>query len=619
MPPGDAQAVFETEVKRHGYFYHHCSFGRGMAYFYRVVVFIASCVFAVQALASFPPSSQLPADVSSRWAQEISDAKVNCGYGFQYYCYSIGACPPAWAGDRCLLSGFGAVREGAYLVQSCPSNSSLDAGACSCGSGYVQNSTLDACRLPPGGCQAGISGPTTHQAGWFPDGGLVGVYTAQNALVTVGGCMTGMTGSDGRMGGSGGCSVTYSSSAAPQGAKGSNGSSSYTFFLTGTTTGSACTPLPPPTLGPEPPCTGQSGMIDGKTVCLAKQTPAQAAAQAAAVAQAAAQAASIAATNSGATASVAAAAASAAGNAAAAALAAGATPEAAAAAGAAAGAAAVAAQAANKTPEQVKSESSVAGVVQTAAARAQAIATAAGASSTVISQAVASASAAAATAAANVLTNGGTYAQAAQAAAIAGQTATASVLVGSSNAVAQAEGAAAASGQRAGMENSPGGTGGANGSLSGEKKDEPVADFCKTNPQAKMCKTEFDGEFSGACGAPPVCKGDAIMCAIAAATFATNCLLKDPNKQTPLYDAAIAKTGDQTTSLPGNSTINISPASFDQTELLGGASGMSDRTVTVMGSTIALPFSSVNVWLARLGVILQACAFLLCARIVTRG
>lgn len=127
------------------------------------------------------------------------------------------------------------------------------------------------------------------------------------------------------------------------------------------------------------------------------------------------------------------------------------------------------------------------------------------------------------------------------------------------------------------------------------------------------------GLFSGVCGAPPICDGDAVMCAVAAATFATNCTLSDPKIPTPLYDAAITKTGDQTGLLPGNSTVNVSPSQFDQTELLGAAAGMTDRSITVAGRQISIPFSSVNVWLARLGLVLQAVTFLVCARIVIRG
>lgn len=142
------------------------------------------------------------------------------------------------------------------------------------------------------------------------------------------------------------------------------------------------------------------------------------------------------------------------------------------------------------------------------------------------------------------------------------------------------------------------------------------ANLCKDNPGLSICKTST---FAGACGAPPTCDGDAVMCAVAAATFATNCVLKDPGAPTPLYDEAKDKTGDQTEALPGNLSVSIGAGSFDQTELLGAAAGMTDRTVVVARHSIIVPFSSVNIWLVRLGIVLQAVTFLLCARIVVRG
>lgn len=45
--------------------------------------------------------------------------------------------------------------------------------------------------------------------------------------------------------------------------------------------------------------------------------------------------------------------------------------------------------------------------------------------------------------------------------------------------------------------------------------------FCVANPGSQLC--QGGGGFSGNCGAQPVCKGDAIQCAIAAATFEMNC------------------------------------------------------------------------------------------------
>lgn len=127
-------------------------------------------------------------------------------------------------------------------------------------------------------------------------------------------------------------------------------------------------------------------------------------------------------------------------------------------------------------------------------------------------------------------------------------------------------------------------------------------------------------QFAGQCGAPPFCDGDAILCAIAAATHKQECNWRPgASSETALYDTAKTKTGDQTSGLPGNSTVSLGPASFNQTELLGAASGMQDLTITVMGQAIVLPLSDINPWLARLGMVLQAVTFLLCMRIVTRG
>lgn len=153
--------------------------------------------------------------------------------------------------------------------------------------------------------------------------------------------------------------------------------------------------------------------------------------------------------------------------------------------------------------------------------------------------------------------------------------------------------------------------------LGSESETKPQPNFCKDNPTISICKT---GSFSGTCNSAPSCDGDAVMCAVARSTFETNCALNPAaSSESQLYGASKLLTGDQTAALPGNSTVAITSANFDQTELLGAASGMTDQTIVVMGRTIVLPFSDVNIWLSRLGVIMQACTFLLCLRIVTRG
>lgn len=148
-------------------------------------------------------------------------------------------------------------------------------------------------------------------------------------------------------------------------------------------------------------------------------------------------------------------------------------------------------------------------------------------------------------------------------------------------------------------------------------KDEPKINFCNDNPESTICQKSSISV--GSCGTVPACSGDAIQCAVAAQTFKMACsLAPDPGQETAAYDAAKGLTGNQTTNLPGNNTINISAGSFDQSEFLGAAVGVQDLTVTVAHKLITLPLSQVNIWLSRLGSLLQAVTFLVCLKIVTR-
>ena len=171
------------------------------------------------------------------------------------------------------------------------------------------------------------------------------------------------------------------------------------------------------------------------------------------------------------------------------------------------------------------------------------------------------------------------------------------------------------------VNNEPVTVGGSN-STSLDSKTTAKSEYCTLHPKDSQCGQLGDGgsNFSGVCGQPPACEGDAVMCAIAAATFQTNCALNPPaSQESGLYDTSKVLTGNQTTNLPGNSTVNFSSASFDQTEFLGAAAGLADVVVVVMGRTITLPFSNINIWLSRLGLMFQAVTFLLCIRIVSRG
>lgn len=130
--------------------------------------------------------------------------------------------------------------------------------------------------------------------------------------------------------------------------------------------------------------------------------------------------------------------------------------------------------------------------------------------------------------------------------------------------------------------------------------------------------------FGGNCAAGFACTGgDAIQCAIAKEQYVRNCKLFD-DKSSPeaqrYLTAVTAPPSNATDGLPGNETVNLGPSRFDQTDSLGvGGSGMSDLTVVVMGSSISLPFSRINPYLAMFGNVLVAVSLILAARIVARG
>lgn len=395
-----------------------------------------------------------------------------------------------------------------------------------------------------------------------------------------------------------------------------NGSRPVILQVVGTINGVKCPgPVTPSTVLDAPPaCDGTQGVVNGVSVCIPAPTSAD---KAAAVELAAAQAASVAvaaAKAAGATDAAAAAAGAAAGAAAKAAAAGGATPADAAKAGAAAGAASSGGAA----------SAAAAGAGSAAESAARAAATAAGATQAVADAAASAAKSAAAAASAAAALGGATASGAASAGAAAGDAAAADVF-----AKAKAAGGGAAGDAAAGAASGAGGTAAtealkaaaaALAKLAAKEDKNPISDFCDKNPKSPICKQGADSTWAGSCAAPPACSGDAIQCSIAAQALKTACALSpDPSQESRLYDSEKTKTGSVMAGLPGESNVTFNASSFDQTNFLGSASGMGDITIVVMGRTIVLPFSTVNIWLERLGIIMQACTFILCYRIVSRG
>lgn len=127
------------------------------------------------------------------------------------------------------------------------------------------------------------------------------------------------------------------------------------------------------------------------------------------------------------------------------------------------------------------------------------------------------------------------------------------------------------------------------------------------------------GGFGGSCMAGFACDGDAIQCAIAREQYTRNCkLFDDKSPESDLYYANKGKEGNQTGDLPGNETISLQ-GRIDTSDALGGGSCFGDLGVTVWGTSVTLPLSSLCQYLAMLGNILVAVSMLMAARIVTRG
>lgn len=144
---------------------------------------------------------------------------------------------------------------------------------------------------------------------------------------------------------------------------------------------------------------------------------------------------------------------------------------------------------------------------------------------------------------------------------------------------------------------------------------DPKDDFCKKNPAATLCKTS---EFSGGCSAY-LCKGDAVYCAMALEQHRRNCELFE--NATPMSDLGkqIANGNDpqagQNPASANNRSIIDLGTSLDMSKRWSGGCP-TDRQITVMGQTMAIPLSSLCPYLEMFGNIIIALAMLGAARTV---
>lgn len=143
--------------------------------------------------------------------------------------------------------------------------------------------------------------------------------------------------------------------------------------------------------------------------------------------------------------------------------------------------------------------------------------------------------------------------------------------------------------------------------------------ICKETPSNPVCGTGNEGMFGGSCSAGFICEGDAVQCAMAKKQHESLCALMENNSaESQLYDSEKAKTGNVTGDNPNNGSVALGSGLFDYSSALGGGSCIPDKSITVMGTAINLPFSSICPWLAVLGNLLVAVSSLAAMRIVMR-
>lgn len=148
-------------------------------------------------------------------------------------------------------------------------------------------------------------------------------------------------------------------------------------------------------------------------------------------------------------------------------------------------------------------------------------------------------------------------------------------------------------------------------------------EFCSKNANSKQCTGEGTGKssFAGNCHTGFVAiSDDAVTNAMAQEQHKRNCeTLRTDTEPSTWLQAEGQRTDDRTAGNPHNETVNVGPSGFDSTDALGGGGCSLNKTITVAGHKITLPFNVLCNPLEMLGWLLVAVSFLLAARIVTRG
>lgn len=129
-----------------------------------------------------------------------------------------------------------------------------------------------------------------------------------------------------------------------------------------------------------------------------------------------------------------------------------------------------------------------------------------------------------------------------------------------------------------------------NGSVLGTATQEkPKENFCQENPGLQICK---EGRWGGNCGGGYTCDGDAVQCALAREVHTRNCQLYDtPNELSDIGSAAMNSQAVPD-GHPGKNPESKNFASMFR-PMEGNAACIPDKTVSLAGKSVVLPFSQV--------------------------
>ncbi len=151
---------------------------------------------------------------------------------------------------------------------------------------------------------------------------------------------------------------------------------------------------------------------------------------------------------------------------------------------------------------------------------------------------------------------------------------------------------------------------------------ESFSEFCSKNPRAAICKAADDSSWGGACSGGFQCKGDAVQCAQAQASWKSACAadVSGMTEQINTGTAAMAAGAASGLGIPGGSEAFDLGSRLSEVPLFGGSGGCpSDVSVNVGGTSYTIAFSAMCPQLQVLGVALMAFAYLVAGFIVFRG